>query len=95
MDIQDRCSMERSATRLWRLEVVSGEPDYTWLMIDATFVKCHQHSAGARKGSTVRYTEWYADQNYYYKWYHKGINAKYLLADKGYDSDEVSLQGTL
>jgi transposase len=48
------------------LEVVTGDPDYTWLMIDATFVKVHQHAAGAvggnqemtvsKGGSIVRYT---------------------------------------
>ena len=54
------------------LEVVSGEPDYTWLMIDATFVKAHPHAAGARGGNQA-----------------KGIRAKYLIADKGYDSNEI------
>ena len=33
------------------LEIVSGDPDYTWLMIDATFVKCHQDASGARGGN--------------------------------------------
>jgi transposase len=36
------------------LEVVIGDPDYIWLMIDATFVRCHQHAAGARGGN-----QWY------------------------------------
>jgi transposase len=47
------------------LEAVREDPDYEWLMIDATFIKCHPHSAGAiggnqdmslsKGGSTVRY----------------------------------------
>jgi hypothetical protein len=66
-DTQRRFSRWRD-NGIWEklLEVVSGDPDYTWLMIDATFVKCHQHSAGAiggneemsisKGGSTARYT---------------------------------------
>ena len=47
------------------LELLIDEVDYEWLMIDATFVKCHSHSAGAvggnqsmsvsKGGSTPRY----------------------------------------
>jgi transposase len=66
------------------LEVVSGEHDYTWLMIDATHVRCHQHAAGERggnqgigltKGGKLQDTPgrgcgWYAGQSYCYRWYH-------------------------
>ena len=48
------------------LEIVSGEPDYEWLIIDASHVKVHPHAAGAKGGnqdmgrtkggSTPRYT---------------------------------------
>ena len=39
----------------WRklLEIVSGEPDLEWLMIDASHIKAHPHAAGA-KGGTKR-----------------------------------------
>jgi transposase len=33
------------------LEKVSGEPDFKWLMMDATFVKVHFHAAGAVGGN--------------------------------------------
>jgi hypothetical protein len=47
------------------LEKLVFDPDYEWLIIDATYIKAHQHGAGARGGnqdmgrtkggSTVRY----------------------------------------
>ena len=33
------------------LEVVIDEPDFEWLMIDATHVKAHRHACGAKGGS--------------------------------------------
>jgi transposase len=33
------------------LEIVCREPDYIWVMMDATYIKCHQHAAGARGGN--------------------------------------------
>lgn len=30
---------------------VTDEPDFEWLMIDASYIKAHQHSAGARGGN--------------------------------------------
>ena len=48
------------------LEILIDDPDYEWLMIDASHVKVHPHAAGAKGGnqamgrtkggSTVRYT---------------------------------------
>ena len=48
------------------LEILIDEPDFEWLMIDASHVKVHPHAAGARGGnqamaktkggSTPRYT---------------------------------------
>jgi transposase len=52
---------------LWEelLETLIVEPDYEWLMIDATHCKVHQHAAGARGGNqamsltfAVRRTAW-------------------------------------
>ena len=33
------------------LEAVMDDPDFEWLMIDASYIKAHPHSAGARGGS--------------------------------------------
>ena len=33
------------------LEAVIDDPDFEWLMIDASYIKAHPHSAGARGGS--------------------------------------------
>jgi len=33
------------------LEVVIDEPDFEWLMIDATHIKAHRHACGAKGGS--------------------------------------------
>lgn len=33
------------------LEVLMDEPDYEWLMIDASYCKVHPHAAGARGGN--------------------------------------------
>ena len=50
----------------WLLEQLIVEPDYEWLMINASYCKVHPHAAGARGGnpgmsrskggSTLRYT---------------------------------------
>ena len=33
------------------LDAVMDEPDFEWLMIDASYIKAHPHSAGARGGN--------------------------------------------
>ena len=33
------------------MEVLIQDPDYEWLMIDASHVKVHPHAAGARGGN--------------------------------------------
>ena len=33
------------------LEAVMDDPDFEWLMIDASYIKAHTHSTGARGGS--------------------------------------------
>ena len=33
------------------LEICIDEPDLEWLMVDASYVKAHQHAAGARGGN--------------------------------------------
>ncbi len=40
-------------TRIWEklLEILIDEPDFEWLMIDASHCKVHQHASGARGGN--------------------------------------------
>jgi hypothetical protein len=33
------------------LDEVSDDPDFEWLMIDASHIKVHPHAAGARGGN--------------------------------------------
>ena len=33
------------------LEILIDQPDYQWLMIDASHVKVHSHAAGAKGGN--------------------------------------------
>ena len=33
------------------LEAGTDAPDFEWLMVDASYIKAHPHSAGARGGS--------------------------------------------
>ena len=37
------------------LEILIDEPDYEWLMIDASHIKVHPHAAGAKGDSTPKY----------------------------------------
>ena len=62
------------------LEQLVVDPDFEWLMIDASHIKVHPHAAGARGGNqdmgrqkgaqheatSGRGCAWYADQSYYY-----------------------------
>ena len=62
------------------LETLVTEPDYEWLMIDASHIKAHPHAAGAKGGnqgigvtkggSTVRYT---------WPWMRMVCQSEYLL----------------
>ena len=68
------------------LEALIDEPDYEWLMIDASHVKVHPHAAGAQDGNQDmvqrgpqyqdtfgRGCEWYAGQNSCYSRYRRGL----------------------
>ena len=37
------------------LEILISEPDFEWLMIDASHIKVHPHATGAKGGSTPKY----------------------------------------
>lgn len=70
------------------LEQIVCDPDYEWLIIDATHIKVHPHGTGAKGGNQEmgrtkggaqyeitpgRGCAWYADQNAYYIRYHSKI----------------------
>ncbi len=40
-------------TGVWErlLELIAGEPDLEWIMIDASHIKVHPHAAGAKGGT--------------------------------------------
>ena len=72
------------------LEQLIDEPDYEWLMIDASHIKVHPHAAGAvggnqamsrtKRGLNTKYTlgrgcAWYAGPNVYYRRYRSGLRS--------------------
>ncbi|SCZ84458.1 hypothetical protein NSMM_180005 [Nitrosomonas mobilis] len=66
------------------LEILIDDPDYEWLMVDASHCKVHPHASGARGGNqdmnrtkgaqhqdiSGRGCAWYAGQNPCYTRYH-------------------------
>ena len=38
---------------MWKklFEILKGDKNFEWLMIDSSYVKAHQHAAGARGGN--------------------------------------------
>jgi len=51
------------------LEILVNEPDFEWLMIDASHVKAHQHAAGARGGNQdMGHTKGGSTQRYIWPW---------------------------
>lgn len=42
------------------LELLVSDPNFEWLMIDASYIKVHPHQDAFGRGCT-----WYADQNTY------------------------------
>uniref|UniRef100_UPI001596DBA1 IS5 family transposase n=1 Tax=Candidatus Regiella insecticola TaxID=138073 RepID=UPI001596DBA1 len=101
---------------LWEslLEALIVEPDFEWLMIDATHSKVHPHAAGAKGGNQdmgvhkrglnskihlavdahgmpvrIFITSGTTADCQQAMNLIKGIAAEYLLADKGYDSDNI------
>ena len=62
------------------LEIVIGDPDYTWLMIDATFVKVHPHAAGARGGNqAMSVSKGGSTQRYIWPWMRMVCQSELLL----------------
>ena len=81
--------------RIWEnlLEVLIDDPDFEWLMIDASHCKVHPHAAGAKgatrawaaqKGAQQQNTPcrgcaWYAGQSCCYSGYHSGLHTSHSL----------------
>jgi transposase len=62
------------------LEMLVREPDYEWLMIDATHVKVHQHGTGARGGSQdVGRTKGGSTRRYIWPWMRMVCRSESLL----------------
>jgi transposase len=62
------------------LEALMNEPDYEWLMIDATHIKAHQHAAGARGGNqAIGLTKGGEIQKYIWPWMRMVCRSELLL----------------
>ena len=62
------------------LEVLIVEPDFEWLMIDASHIKVHQHAAGARGGNQdMGRTKGGSTQRYIWPWMRMAILSEWLL----------------
>jgi transposase len=101
--------------KVWErlLEVLIDDPDFEWLMIDASHCKVHPHAAGARGGNQgMGRTKGGSTAKYTWPWMRimpvrvvvtdgttadctqaaaliDGIAAQFLLADRGYDTNEL------
>ena len=62
------------------LEIMVDEPDYEWLMIDASHCKVHQHGTGAVGGNQdMGLTKGGSTQRYIWPWMRMVIQSEYLL----------------
>ncbi len=61
-------------------EALLQDPDYEWLMIDATHVKAHHHASGAKGGSqAIARTKGGSIQRYIYPWMRLVCRSERLL----------------
>ena len=65
------------------LEILIDDLDFEWLMIDASHIKVHPQATGARGGNQAMAKTKRSCQP------DQGIDAQALLADRGYDTDEI------
>ena len=81
------CNTHRRFTR-WRdkgvwarlLEVLIHEPDYEWLIVDASHCKVHPHAAGAKGGNqSMGRTKGGSTQNCILPWMRMGCQSESLL----------------
>ena len=62
------------------LENVVTEPDFEWLMIDASHIKVHQHASGAKGGNQdMGRTKGGSTQRYIWPWMRMACRSEYLL----------------
>lgn len=62
------------------LEKLIDEPDFEWLMIDASHIKVHSHGTGAKGGSQeMSPTKGGSTQNYILPWIRMVCQSEYLL----------------
>jgi transposase len=62
------------------LEQLVTEPDYEWLMIDASHIKVHPHAAGARGGNQdMGLTKGGSTARYIWPWMRMVCRSEYLL----------------
>ena len=62
------------------LEAVAEEPDYEWLMIDATHIKVHPHASGAIGGNQdMDRTKGGSIQKYIWPWMRMVCRSEFLL----------------
>ena len=62
------------------LEVILNDPDYEWLMIDASHIKVHPHAAGARGGNQeMSRTKGGSTQNCIWPWMRMVCRSESLL----------------
>lgn len=62
------------------LEMLIDEPDYEWLMIDASHVKVHPHAAGAKGGNqAMGRTKGGSTQRYTWPWMRMVCRSEFLL----------------
>ena len=68
--------------RVWEslLEKLSDNPDFEWLMIDASHIKVHLHGTGARGGNQdIGRTKGRSIQRYIWPWMRMVCQSEYLL----------------
>jgi transposase len=68
--------------KIWEdlLAAVIDEPDYEWLMIDASHIKVHPHGTGAKGGNqAVSRTKGGSTQSYIWPWMRMVCQSEYLL----------------
>ncbi len=62
------------------LEKLIEDPDYEWLMIDASHIKVHPHAAGAKGGNQMMSrAKGGSTQNYIWPWMRMVCQSEYLL----------------
>jgi transposase len=70
------------ARGIWEslLERLIDNPDYEWLMIDASYIKVHPHAAGAIGGNQdMSRRKWGSTQNYIWPWMRLVCRSELLL----------------